>query len=157
MRYPPALYGEKAQGNVVLRIFIDSAGHVRPESTVVAAIVWRGGIRFCGGRGGQGRALQPSTEARGPIAVSILFPIYFRHPQAAPVPGDSVLHHGADSVAPRAAAGAQPHGGARAVTRTAQGGRVAANGTGRRSTQRGTSRATQRAAQSPKAPASRRP
>ena len=35
VRYPPALFSKKAQGDVTLRIFIDTAGRVHPESTVV--------------------------------------------------------------------------------------------------------------------------
>ena len=35
--YPPALYAQKVQGNVTLRLYIDSLGVVRPESTMVAA------------------------------------------------------------------------------------------------------------------------
>jgi hypothetical protein len=29
------------------------------------------------------------------VPVSIKFPVYFRHPKAAPPPGDSILHGGA--------------------------------------------------------------
>ena len=34
-RYPPQLYEQKVQGNVILRLFVDRDGHVRPESTRV--------------------------------------------------------------------------------------------------------------------------
>ena len=34
-RYPPALYAEKVQGNVTLRLFIDRDGRVAPDSTRV--------------------------------------------------------------------------------------------------------------------------
>src|SRR5687768_11650797 len=34
-KYPPELYAQKVQGNVTLRIHIDTAGRVRPESTSV--------------------------------------------------------------------------------------------------------------------------
>ena len=36
-KYPPDLYARRVQGNVTLRIHIDTAGHVRPESTTVVA------------------------------------------------------------------------------------------------------------------------
>jgi TonB family protein len=104
VRYPPALYARKAQGNVTLRIFIDSAGRVHPESTVVtessgekafdsAAVVGVRDLRF-----------SPARRQGAAVAVSILFPIYFRHPQGMPVPGDSVLRRGADN-GPTGAAG----------------------------------------------------
>ena len=35
-RYPPALYAQKVQGNVTLRIFIDSNGAIVPDSTRIA-------------------------------------------------------------------------------------------------------------------------
>src|SRR5919112_581570 len=34
-KYPPELYAQKVQGNVTLRIHIDTAGRVQPESTTV--------------------------------------------------------------------------------------------------------------------------
>src|SRR5919206_380686 len=46
-RYPPALYAGKVQGNVTLRIHIDSTGAVWPESTsVVETIGWTPLIRL---------------------------------------------------------------------------------------------------------------
>jgi TonB family protein len=97
VHYPQALYSRKAQGNVVLRIFIDSTGRVHPESTVVeqpsgepafdsAAIAGVVDLRFT-----------PAQRHGKPVSVSVLFPIYFRHPEAPPVPGDSVLRHSTDS------------------------------------------------------------
>src|SRR5690242_17094089 len=35
-RYPAALYARKVQGNVTLRLYVDSVGRVRPESTHIA-------------------------------------------------------------------------------------------------------------------------
>jgi hypothetical protein len=35
-RYPPALYAQKVQGNVTLRIFIDREGAIVPDSTRIA-------------------------------------------------------------------------------------------------------------------------
>src|SRR5206468_6400321 len=35
-RYPPALYAQKVQGNVTLRIFIDRDGSIIPDSTRIA-------------------------------------------------------------------------------------------------------------------------
>jgi TonB family protein len=111
VRYPPALYGKKAQGNVMLRIFIDSTGRVRPESTVVAETSGEAAFDSAAVAGVRDLHFSPAQRHGAPIAVSILFPIYFRHPQGAPVPGDSVLRRGADSVAARANAGVQPTGG----------------------------------------------
>jgi TonB family protein len=107
VRYPPALYGKKAQGNVTLRIFIDSTGRVRPESTVVAESSGEAAFDSAAVAGVKDLRFSPAQRQGAPIAVSILFPIYFRHPQGAPVPGDSVLHRSVDSVAARANAAVQ--------------------------------------------------
>jgi TonB family protein len=107
VHYPPALYGKKAQGNVTLRIFIDSTGRVRPESTVVAESSGEAAFDSAAVAGVKDLRFSPAQRQGAPMAVSILFPIYFRHPQGAPVPGDSVLHRGADSVAVRTNASVQ--------------------------------------------------
>ncbi len=107
VHYPPALYGKKAQGNVTLRIFIDSTGRVRPESTVVAESSGEAAFDSAAVAGVKDLRFSPARRQGAPMAVSILFPIYFRHPQGAPVPGDSVLHRGVDSVAARANASVQ--------------------------------------------------
>lgn len=91
-RYPPALYARKVQGNVTLRIRIDTAGRVVPESTTV---VESSGYRALDSSAVDGaRVLQfrPAFAKGAPLAISVLFPVYFRHPEAAPLPGDTILH-----------------------------------------------------------------
>jgi TonB family protein len=99
LRYPPALYSRKAQGNVTLRIFIDSAGRVHPESTVVAESSGEPAFDSAAVAGVKGLHFLPAQRRGVPVGVSILFPVFFRHPQGAPVPGDSVLRRG-DSTRP---------------------------------------------------------
>jgi Gram-negative bacterial TonB protein C-terminal len=101
-KYPAALYKKKVQGNVVLRIFIDSAGLVHPESTLVveattfpavdsAALPALDSAAVAGSR----QLVFTPAKLRGKaVPVSIKFPVYFRHPKAAPPPGDSILHGG---------------------------------------------------------------
>jgi TonB family protein len=90
-RYPASLYTRRVQGNVTLRIFIDRDGRVAADSTTVdepsgypaldsAALVGARDLRFV-----------PAKAHGDPIAISILFPVYFRHPEARPLPGDSAL------------------------------------------------------------------
>ena len=91
-RYPAAAYAKKIQGNTILRIYIDANGNVLADSTSVqessgttsldsAAIVGARALHFVPAKkGGQG------------MAVSILFPVYWRHPNAAPLPGDTILN-----------------------------------------------------------------
>ncbi len=90
-RYPPSLYSKKVQANVTLRVFIDKEGQIVPESTHVAessgyptldsaAITGSGDLRFI-----------PAKTRGDAVPVSILFPVYFRHPEAPPLPGDTIL------------------------------------------------------------------
>ncbi|NUR18097.1 MAG: energy transducer TonB [Gemmatimonadaceae bacterium] len=91
-RYPMAAYAQKIQGNTTLRIYIDANGNIAPDSTRVvessgnaaldsAAVVGSRELRFVPAkRNGQGEG------------VSILFPVYWRHPDAPPLPGDTILN-----------------------------------------------------------------
>jgi TonB family protein len=88
-RYPVPLYVRRVQGNVMLRLYVDTSGAVVPDSTRVvepsgypaldsAALAGAARLRFRGAR------------RRGvPIAVSMLFPVHFRHPEGPRLPGDS--------------------------------------------------------------------
>lgn len=80
VEYPPALFMQGIGGSVELRLFVDSAGRVVPESTTVqrssgypaldsAALAAAPRLRYAPGRRG-GR----------PAAMMFLQPIQFRHP-----------------------------------------------------------------------------
>ena len=90
-RYPPALYAQKVQGNVTLRIFVDSGGLVVPDSTHVAETSGFAALDSAAVKGSRELKFNPATTKKKPVAVSILFPVYFRHPDAAPLPGDSAI------------------------------------------------------------------
>jgi TonB family protein len=90
--YPVSLYARRIQGNVTLRIFIDRDGRVRPESTRVAESSGYTSLDSAAVTGSQDLRFAPAKKQNGePMAVSILFPVFFRHPQANPLPGDTVL------------------------------------------------------------------
>ncbi len=89
--YPPELYARRVQGNVTLRIFIDSAGVVRPESTSVAESSGYTEFDSAAVTGSRGLRFRPAKFGSTPGAVSILFPVFFRHPQATALPGDTIL------------------------------------------------------------------
>ncbi len=91
-RYPAALYARKVQGNVTLRLHLDRDGAVRGDSTTVeepsgypaldtAAIVGSRELRFV-----------PAKLKGEAMAITILFPVYFRHPEAHALPGDTILN-----------------------------------------------------------------
>lgn len=90
-RYPPQLYEQKVQGNVVLRLFVDRDGHVRPESTRVEEPSGFQSLDSAAVQGSHELRFVPAKSGGEPVAVPILFPVYFRHPEAAALPGDSVL------------------------------------------------------------------
>ena len=92
--YPGALYARRSQGNVTLRLFVDSTGQTVPDSTRLeepsgfaafdsAAIAGARELRFI-----------PAKLHGEPMGMTILFPVYFRHPEAQPLPGDSTLKKG---------------------------------------------------------------
>jgi TonB family protein len=78
--YPPALFDQKVEGSVVLRLFVDSTGRLSPESTKVAeasgypaldsaAVAGAGKLRFA-----------PAKRHGIPISTAFLQPIEFHHP-----------------------------------------------------------------------------
>jgi len=90
-KYPPELYAQKVQGNVTLRIHIDAQGSVRPESTSVVESSGYAALDTAAVRGARDLHFKPAFAKGAPLAISVLFPVYFRHPEALPLPGDTVL------------------------------------------------------------------
>jgi periplasmic protein TonB len=87
IQYPPRLFDEKVEGDVVLRMFIDSTGRVAAESSKVAessgypaldsaALAGSGKLRFA-----------PARRRGAAVATAFLQPIEFRHPQGNPLQG----------------------------------------------------------------------
>ncbi|MEO7040867.1 MAG: energy transducer TonB [Gemmatimonadaceae bacterium] len=98
-KYPPALYAEKVQGNVTLRLYVDKDGSVVDDSTRVIESSTIAPLDSAAIKGSRDLKFQPAKLRGTPMPVSILFPVYFRHPDALPPPGDSVLKKTADSAA----------------------------------------------------------
>lgn len=90
-RYPPGLYAQKVQGNVTLRIFVDSAGQVVTDSTHVAETSGFAALDSAAVKGSRELRFNPAKTRDASVPVSILFPVYFRHPEAPPLPGDSAI------------------------------------------------------------------
>ena len=98
--YPSALYAQKVQGNVTLRIWIDENGNVKPEYTRVVETSGYAALDSAAVRGSQELRFVPAKLRGEPLALGILFPVYFRHPQAAPLPGDTILKQQANPKGP---------------------------------------------------------
>ena len=90
-RYPPSLYDRKVQGNVVLRLFIDSTGRVWPESTYVTESSGFPMLDTAAIKGSDVLRFKPAIKDGAPMSVRIGFPVYFRHPEARALPGDTIL------------------------------------------------------------------
>jgi TonB family protein len=90
-KYPAALYAQKVQGNVTLRLFIDRDGRVAPESTRVDEPSGNAALDSAAASGSSALRFAPAKLNGESIPTSILFPVYFRHPEARPLPGDTIL------------------------------------------------------------------
>ncbi|MBA3644767.1 MAG: TonB family protein [Gemmatimonadaceae bacterium] len=90
-RYPPALFAQKIQGNVTLRIYIDRNGQIVPDSTHVAETSGFSALDSAAVKGSRELKFAPAKTQGQPVPVSILLPVFFRYPGATPLPGDSVL------------------------------------------------------------------
>ena len=98
-RYPPALYAQKVQGNVTLRIYIDRDGSIVVDSTRVAETSGFNALDSAAMKGSRDLKFEPAKTQGVPVPVSILLPVFFRHPDAPPLAGDSVIKRtGTDSL-----------------------------------------------------------
>jgi len=91
-RYPPALYAEKVQGNVSLRLFVDTNGTVVDDSTRIVESSNVAMLDSAAVQGSRDLRFVPAKLRGTPMAVSIIFPVYFRHPEAPPPASDTILH-----------------------------------------------------------------
>jgi periplasmic protein TonB len=98
-RYPPALYAQKVQGNVTLRIYIDSNGAIVPDSTRVAETSGFNALDSAAMKGSRDLKFEPAKTQGQPVPVSILLPVFFRHPDAPPLAGDSIIKRDSDTAA----------------------------------------------------------
>ena len=89
--YPGALYARKAQGNVTLRLFVDSTGQTIPDSTRVEQSSGQAAFDSAAVEGSRDLRFVPAKLRGEPMGMTILFPVYFRHPEAPALPGDSAL------------------------------------------------------------------
>lgn len=114
-RYPPALYAQKVQGNVTLRIFIDREGAIVPDSTRIAETSGFTALDSAAMKGSRDLKFEPAKTQGQPVPVSILLPVFFRHPDAPPLAGDSIIVRDSST----ASANAKSSNAAKADTGTA--------------------------------------
>src|SRR6478752_7473300 len=107
-RYPPALYAQKVQGNVTLRIFIDRDGTIVPDSTRIAETSGFTALDSAAMKGSRDLKFEPAKTQGQPVPVSILLPVYFRHPDAPPLAGDSIIVRDSSALATKSTDTAKP-------------------------------------------------
>ena len=91
-RYPAALYARKVQGNVTLRLRLDRDGAVVADSTRVEEPSGHPALDTAAITGSRELRFVPAKLKGEPMPVTILFPVYFRHPEATALPGDTILN-----------------------------------------------------------------
>lgn len=99
--YPAALYARKVQGNVTLHLYIDRDGQTRPDSTRIEESSGYAALDSAAVKGSQELRFVPAKLRGEPMGVSILFPVFFRHPEAHPLPGDTILQMTKPPASPR--------------------------------------------------------
>jgi len=104
-KYPPSLYSKKVQANVTLRVFIDKEGQLVSESTHVAESSGYAPMDSAAVKGSSELRFIPAKTRGQAVPVSILFPVYFRHPEALPLPGDTILKKTGKGTEPAGASG----------------------------------------------------
>ncbi|MGH7621717.1 MAG: energy transducer TonB [Gemmatimonadaceae bacterium] len=90
-KYPPSLYARRVQGNVMLKLFIDRDGRVVSDSTRIDRASGYAELDSAAVAGAPELRFVPAKLGGEPIGTTVLFPLFFRHPEAQPLPGDSIL------------------------------------------------------------------
>jgi periplasmic protein TonB len=78
--YPPGLFDQKIEGDVVLRLFVDSTGKLIPESTRVAESSGFSRLDSAALAGAARLKFAPAKRRGIPVATWFLQPVEFRHP-----------------------------------------------------------------------------
>lgn len=82
IQYPPRLYDQKVEGDVVLRLYVDSVGRLVPESSRVAESSGYPALDSAALSGARRLHFAPARRRGGAVATAFLQPIEFRHPAA---------------------------------------------------------------------------
>ena len=85
-QYPVVEYMRQIQGNVLLRLFVDSLGLVVADSTRIEQSSGVAALDSAALAGAPRLRFQPARRGGSTIAVAMLFPVHFRHPGVAQTP-----------------------------------------------------------------------
>ncbi|HUL49920.1 MAG TPA: energy transducer TonB [Gemmatimonadales bacterium] len=79
IQYPPRLYEQRVEGDVVLRLFVDSAGQLAADSSRVAESSGYPALDSAALAGAQKLRFAPARRRGIPVGATFLQPIEFRH------------------------------------------------------------------------------
>ncbi len=77
-QYPPRLYNQGVEGEVRLRLYVDSAGRVQPESIRVASSSGTPGLDSAAVRGAALLQFAPAHRNGQPVGIAFYQPVVFR-------------------------------------------------------------------------------
>ena len=80
IQYPPRLFDRRVEGDVVLRLFVDSTGRVVPESSRVGESSGYQALDSAALAGVNKLRYAPARRQGSPVAAAFLQRIEFRHP-----------------------------------------------------------------------------
>ena len=86
VQYPPDLYDQRVEGDVVLRLFADSTGRLTPESTRVVESSGSPLLDSAAVKGVARLRYAPARRYGLPVATTFLQTMEFRHPGGATAP-----------------------------------------------------------------------
>jgi TonB family protein len=81
-QYPAGLYDEGVEGEVRLRLYVDSLGHVVGDSTRIASSSGTPGLDTAALRGAAGLRFAPGRRDGTPVGMAFYQPVIFRRGQA---------------------------------------------------------------------------
>jgi TonB family protein len=82
VRYPPALLEQGIEGRVLLRLYVDSAGTVVPDSTRLAESSGYPALDSAAMAGARELKFSPALLQGRPVAAPFLQPVQFRSPRS---------------------------------------------------------------------------
>lgn len=82
MVYPPALLEQGIEGRVVLRLYVDAAGTLIPDSTRVAESSGYPALDSAALSGARELRFSPALRNGRPVSAPFLQPVHFRHPSS---------------------------------------------------------------------------
>ncbi|HSD31442.1 MAG TPA: energy transducer TonB [Gemmatimonadales bacterium] len=100
VQYPPDLYDRRVEGEVVLRLFVDSSGRLSPESTRVSESSGFAALDSAAVRGASRLRYAPARRRGLPVATAFLQAVEFRHPGGGAAPSPPAAPPGTPQATP---------------------------------------------------------